>query len=213
MGYTIAEKVFSSHCGKKVKAGDVAICRVDYCYSQDGTSSLVIDALKKFKKQTLKNPRHYQMFIDHSAPSPRLGISRVHALMREFCSKNKCILSDVGEGISHQIILEKPIALPGRLILGADSHTSTGGALGAICMGVGSTDLAVSLVYGKNWFKIPQTIKIVIKGKLPKGVFSKDVALDIIRRFSARGATYKAIEYAGPVVEKMSIEARATLPI
>ena len=211
MAKTLVEKIFSRHSSQDLKAGDVGICKVDFCYSQDGTSALVIEALSKLKLKKKKSFSSYQMFIDHSAPSPRLGISRVHKQMRQFCQKYKCSLSDVGFGISHQIVLEEAKALPGQLVLGADSHTSTGGVLGALCMGVGSTDLAVAVAYGKNWFKVPETIKIVVKGKLPRGVFSKDIALDIIRKFTAKGATYKAIEYAGPVIRNLSVEARATL--
>jgi len=210
MPATIVEKIFSSHSSQKLKAGDVGICKVDFCYSQDGTSRLVIDALGELRHKKASLP-HYEMFIDHSAPSPNLGVSRVHKEMRQFCKKRKCNLSEVGEGISHQIVLEEAKVRPGQLVLGADSHTSTGGVLGALCLGVGSTDLAVAVAYGKNWFKVPETIKIVIKGKLPRGVYSKDIALEIVRKFTAKGATYKAIEYTGPVVRNLSLEARATL--
>ena len=118
---------------------------------------------------------------------------------------------DVGCGISHQLVLEEGIAYPGALILGADSHTSTAGALGAAAFGVGSTDLAVTLTTGKNWFKVPETYKIVVKGKLPKGVHSKDVILHIIHKLGANGATYKAVEFEGEALDKMSFDARCTI--
>ncbi|MBN2120119.1 MAG: 3-isopropylmalate dehydratase large subunit [Candidatus Omnitrophica bacterium] len=211
MGKTIVEKIFSSHSNKPLTAGQVGICNVDFCFSQDGTTSLVIDSLNKFKKTRLKNLKSFAMFIDHSAPSPNLGVSAVHQSMRKFSLKHKNLLYDVGCGISHQLMLEEGFVLPGRLILGADSHTATGGILGACCVAVGSTDLAVGLVYKKNWFKVPETIKIIIKGKIPRGVFSKDIALEIVRKFTAKGATYKALEYEGEVIKALSLDARATL--
>jgi len=152
MAKTIIEKILSSHAGKPLYAGDVGICRVDFCFSQDGTSSLVLDALAKFKKNIVISKR-YAMFIDHSSPSPNLGVSKVHSRMRNFSRNSKSMLYDIGCGISHQLVVEEGIAYPGRLILGADSHTSTAGALGCAAFGVGSTDLAVTLVTGKNWFQ------------------------------------------------------------
>jgi len=210
MAKTIIEKILSSHAGKPLYAGDVGICRVDFCFSQDGTSSLVLDALAKFKKNIAMSKK-YAMFIDHSSPSPNLGVSKVHSRMRNFSRDNKGRLYDVGCGISHQLVIEEGIAYPGRLILGADSHTSTAGALGCAVFGVGSTDLAVTLVTGRNWFKVPNTYKIIIKGKVPHGVFSKDIILYIIHKLGANGATYKAVEFEGNVLRGLSMEARFTI--
>ncbi len=189
MQQTIIEKILSTHAGTKLTAGDIAICTVDFCFSQDGTTSLVIDSLKKLAKPLI-NPKKYAMFIDHSSPSPSIAISRVHSRMRAFQRIKKNLFYDVGCGISHQLIIEEGFAFPGALILGADSHTSTAGALGAAAFGVGSTDLAVTLITGKNWFKIPPTIKIILKGKLPKGVYSKDIILHIIKTLGSNRATY-----------------------
>jgi 3-isopropylmalate/(R)-2-methylmalate dehydratase large subunit len=188
----------------------VGICKVDFCFSQDGTTSLVLDAITKSQAMLLR-PKKYAMFIDHSSPSPNLGVSKVHSAMRRFSKKNKNLLFDVGCGISHQLIIEKGFAYPGALILGADSHTSTAGALGAAAFGVGSTDLAVAITTGKNWFKVPQTYKIVVNGKLPKGVYSKDVILYIINSLGANGATYKAVEFSGKVIDNLSLDARFTI--
>ncbi len=210
MSKTLIEKILSNHAGKSLEAGDVGVCRVDFCFSQDGTTSLVLDSIKKAKGK-LVNPKKYAMFIDHSSPSPNLGVSRIHSGMREFTRCNKNRIYDVGCGVSHQLVLEEGIAYPGALILGADSHTSTAGAIGAAAFGVGSTDLAVTLMTGKNWFKVPQTIKVVVSGKLPKGVFSKDIILYIIHKISANGATYKAIEFEGDVIDSLSVDGRATI--
>jgi len=211
MAKTIIEKILSSHAKKSLKTGDIGICDVDFCFSQDGTTSLVIDSFRQIKTPSLKKPKKYAMFIDHNAPSPNIGTSRVQQLMRDFSFNHGNYLFEAGCGISHQIMLEAGFVLPGKLVLGADSHAATGGILGACCIAVGSTDLAVTLVYGKNWFKVPPTVKIIINGKLGIGVFSKDIALEIANRLTASGANYKAIEYQGDVINKLSLDARATL--
>ncbi len=151
------------------------------------------------------------MFIDHSSPSPNLGVSRIHSRMRQLSRKYKSLLFDVGCGISHQLVIEEGFARPGALILGADSHTSTAGALGAAAFGVGSTDLAVTLATGKNWFKVPETIKIILKGKIPKGVYSKDIILYVISRLGSGGATYKSVEFYGSAISSMSLDSRCTI--
>ncbi|MBD3246780.1 MAG: homoaconitate hydratase family protein [Candidatus Omnitrophica bacterium] len=210
MGHTVIEKILSAHSGTQLTAGEVGVCSVDFCFSQDGTSALVIDALAKFQ-QALAHPEHYAMFIDHSSPSPNLGVSRVHSKMREFAREHRSTLYDVGCGISHQLVIEEGLAFPGALILGADSHTSTAGALGAAAFGVGSTDLAVTLQTGKNWFKVPATYQIILKGSVPKGVYSKDIILHVIHSLGANGATYKAVEFTGKTVEQLSMDARFTI--
>lgn len=210
MAKTIIEKILSSHANSSLKAQDVGICKVDFCFSQDGTTSLVLEAIAKSKGRLLK-PKGYAMFIDHSSPSPNIGVSRIHSGMRQFSKKNKNLFFDVGCGISHQLVIEEGFAYPGALILGADSHTSTAGVLGAAAFGVGSTDLAVAITTGKNWFKVPQTQKIIIKGKLPKGVYSKDIILHIINTLGANGATYKSVEFSGEVIERLSLDARFTI--
>lgn len=209
MGNTVIEKILSAHSKNKLRAGEVGICLVDFCFSQDGTSALVIDGLRQFKN--VESPKRYAMFIDHSAPSPSMGVSKVHSRMREFTNLNKNLFFDVGCGISHQLVVEEGFAYPGALILGADSHTSTAGVLSAAAFGVGSTDLAITLATGKNWFKVPSTYKIIIKGKIPRGVFSKDIILHIIHLLSANGATYKSVEFSGEVIDKLSLDARATI--
>ncbi len=211
MGKTIIEKIFSAHCGKPVSAGEVGIARVDFCFSQDGTTSLVLDSLVKFEATQIARPNSYAMFIDHSAPAPNIGVAKVHQRMRLFRDQLHNKLYDVGCGISHQLMIEEGHIKPGSIVLGADSHTATGGILNAACFGVGSTDLAIALIYKKNWFKVPSTIKVILSGKTPPGVFSKDIALEIIRRFTARGATYKALEIEGKGFQSLSLDARATI--
>ncbi|MCM8795099.1 MAG: 3-isopropylmalate dehydratase large subunit [Candidatus Omnitrophica bacterium] len=209
MGKTIAEKILSRHAGRDLRAGDFAICKVDFTFGQDGTSAIIIDRIKELKLKQLKT--NFCMVIDHSAPSPNEGISRVHKKMRQFAREFNTLLYDIGCGICHQVIPESGKILPGDLVLGADSHTSTYGALGIFSCGVGSTDLAITLATGKNWFKVPSTFKIILKGEIPKGVFAKDIILYLIRELKADGATYKAIEFYGPVINALDMDGRFTI--
>ncbi len=208
MGKTIAEKILSSHAGKELKAGDFAICKVDFSFGQDGTSSIIIDRMQELGVEKAKT--RFCMVIDHSAPSPSEGVSRIHKKMREAALRYGAGLYEIGCGVCHQVIPESGEILPGDLVLGADSHTCTYGALGAFATGVGSTDLAVTLATGKNWFKVPQTIKIIVNGKMPKGVFAKDIILHIITDVTANGATYKAIEFCGEAIDNLDMDARFT---
>ena len=209
MGTTIAEKILSKHAGKELRAGDFAICKVDFAFGQDGTSSIIIDRIKEMGVRGLKTD--FCMVIDHSAPSPNEGVSRVHKKMRAFSLEYKAGLFDIGCGVCHQVIPESGRILPGDLVLGADSHTCTYGALGVFSTGVGSTDLAVTLANGKNWFKVPETIKMVITGKIPKGVYAKDIILHIIGKVRADGANYRAVEFSGPVVNGLDMDSRFSI--
>jgi len=209
MPKTIAEKILSKHAGKDLRAGDFAVCKVDFAFGQDGTSSIIIDRIKELGVKNFKTK--FCMVIDHSAPSPSEGVSRVHKKMRDFSRAFKTEIFDIGCGVCHQVIPESGNILPGYLVLGADSHTCTYGAIGAFSTGVGSTDLAITLATGKNWFKVPATIKIVIKGKLPKGVFAKDIIIHIIGKLKSDGATYKAVEFSGPVIDNMGMDGRFTI--
>jgi len=209
MGKTIAEKILSAHAGRSLKAGDFAVCKIDFAFGQDGTSSIIVDRIKELGVAGLKT--NFCMVIDHSAPSPSEGVSRIHKRMREFSQEYKTQLYDIGCGVCHQVIPESGQILPGDLILGADSHTCTYGALGAFSTGVGSTDIAISLATGKNWFRVPETIKIIVNGKIPKGVFAKDIILHIIKEIRTDGATYEAVEFLGAVIDKLDIDGRFTM--
>ncbi|MDD5504501.1 MAG: 3-isopropylmalate dehydratase large subunit [Candidatus Omnitrophica bacterium] len=211
MAQTIAEKILSSHAGKVLKAGDYALCKIDFCLGQDGTSGLIIDAISRMGVKKLAGKSKFCMVIDHSAPSPNIGVSAIHMKMRNFAKGNKLKIYDIGCGVCHQVVLESGNVLPGNLVVGADSHTCTYGALGALSTGFGSTDLAISLASGRNWFKVPDTLKIVVDGKLKKGVYSKDLILHIIGDLTADGATYDAVEFYGPAISALSMDARFTI--
>ncbi|MFH1380681.1 MAG: 3-isopropylmalate dehydratase large subunit [Candidatus Omnitrophota bacterium] len=208
---TIAEKILSSHANRNLTAGDVAICSVDYCLGQDGTSSLIIESFEKLGKSEVFDNTKFAMIIDHSAPSPNIGVSTIHKSMREFAKKYNVKMFDIGRGICHQLMVESGDITCGDLVLGADSHTCTYGALNIFSTGVGSTDLAIALASGKNWFKVPETIKVIVNGKLPVGVYSKDIILHIAKKITADGANYKALEFTGDAMKQLSVEARFTI--
>jgi len=210
MGKTIAEKILSEHAGKDVKSGDLIIARVDVAMVQDGTGPLAVEAFNRMKLKALANPERSILFIDHAAPSPRKELSNAHKILREFADKYGAVLSEVGEGICHQRLVEDFVK-PGDVVVGADSHTCTSGALGAFATGMGSTDVAIAFGLGKVWMKVPETHRFVLKGKMPRGVFAKDLILYIIGMIGADGATYKAMEFEGEVIENMSMESRFTL--
>ncbi|HHW27994.1 MAG TPA: 3-isopropylmalate dehydratase large subunit [Syntrophomonadaceae bacterium] len=211
LGKTIAEKILSNKSGQNAYANDIVVADVDFRMGQDGTSPLAIRAFEAMNGERVYHPESAAFVIDHSAPSPLEGVSALHALMRQFSKENNMILYDIGEGVCHQLLPEKGHVGPGSLVIGADSHTCTYGALNAFATGVGSTDLAAALISGKMWFKVPETIKFVCHGTLPAGVYSKDLILFLISQVTADGATYMAAEYTGEAIQALSVEARFTI--
>ena len=210
MGLTLVEKILSEHAGKEVHADELIISKVDVCAVQDGTGPLTVQEFKKLGKEKLNNPERTILFIDHASPSPRKELSNTHMVLRDFSKEYGAVLSDIGEGVCHQRLVETFVN-PGEVLVGADSHTCTSGALGAFATGMGSTDVAVAMALGKTWLKVPRTFKIVINGKLKDGVFSKDLMLHIIGLIGADGATYIALEFSGSTIENMSMSERFTL--
>lgn len=211
MGKTIAEKILSQKSGQDAHANDIVIADLDFVMGQDGTSSLAIQSFNEMKGKRVFDPAKVAMVIDHSAPSPLQGVSELHRQMRVFADEQKIHLYDIGDGVCHQLVPERGHVVPGDLVIGADSHTCTYGAINVFSTGVGSTDLAAGILSGKLWFKVPETIKFVLNGKLPKGVYSKDLILHLIGDVTADGATYMAAEYTGEAIADLSIEARFTI--
>ncbi len=210
MGQTLAEKIISEHAGKPVKAGELVIAKVDVCAVQDGTGPLTVQEFKKLGKDKLNNPERTILFIDHASPSPKKELSNMHTTLRDFSRDYGAILSEVGSGVCHQRLIESFVN-PCEILVGADSHTCTSGALGAFATGMGSTDIAVAMALGKTWLKVPATFKIVVNGKFKSGICSKDLMLHLIGLIGADGATYKALEFCGDTIENMEMSERFTL--
>jgi 3-isopropylmalate/(R)-2-methylmalate dehydratase large subunit len=211
MGKTISEKILSNHSDKDLKAGDIAVCDVDFCFGQDGTSSIIIDSFNKLGLDKAFDKSKFCMIVDHSAPSPNIGVSAIHKKMRSFAKSLNVGMYDIGCGVCHQLVPQNGHVTCGDLVLGADSHTCTYGAINVFSTGVGSTDLAITLASGKNWFRVPETIKVIVNGKLPKGVYSKDIILNIAKDIGSNGATYKAVEFYGEAITALSVDARLTI--
>ncbi|NLJ24527.1 MAG: 3-isopropylmalate dehydratase large subunit [Firmicutes bacterium] len=210
MGLTLAEKILSQRVGREVRAGQIIVCDVDVALTQDGTGPLAVRQLEKIGMEKAARPESTILFIDHAAPSPRKELSNDHMLLRSFAEKTGCRLSDVGEGVCHQIVAED-YAAPGKVIIGADSHTCMAGALAAFATGMGSTDVAMGMALGKTWFRVPETIRIEVNGELPVGVYAKDLILHLVGLLGADGATYKALEFAGETIAAMPMWERLTL--
>ena len=210
MGQTLAEKLLSFHVGRSVSAGEFVLARVDWVLMQDGTGPLAVRQFQALGRDCLVSPAHTIVFLDHAAPSPGRALSNDHKFLREFCRETGAVLSEVGEGVCHQIMAERYVR-PGDLVVGADSHTCTGGAFCAFATGMGSTDVAVAMTLGQTWFLVPESIKVSLRGSLPPGVTAKDAILFFIGQLGADGATYQALEFSGEAVEILGMEERLTM--
>jgi len=209
MGKTIAEKILSEKSSKDAYAGDIVIAKLDQIALQDGTAPLAIRQLMNLNVK-IKAAHITHFFVDHASPSPRKELSNDQKFIREFAEKIGADFNMPGEGIIHQLMVEKHVN-PGDLVVGADSHTCTYGALAAFATGMGSTDVAVAIALGKNWFRIPETFKINVDGEFKKGVYPKDLILWIIGELGVDDATYKALEFHGGAIDKMEIDGRLTM--
>lgn len=207
---TISEKIISEHAGRELRAGDIAVVDVDIVMSQDGTGPLAVSQLKKMGFSGVKNQKQSIFFIDHASPSPRKELSNSHMVLRDFASQSGAIISEVGKGVCHQILVESYVN-PGNIVIGGDSHTCTSGALGAFATGMGSTDIAVGYALAKTWLMVPQTIKVNFNGNINKGVFAKDLIIYLISKITSDGATYRALEFGGELLEKLTIDDRFTI--
>ena len=210
MGKTLAEKILSLKSHGEAKAGDVVIADVDLAFVQDTTGPLTIRQFKESGFEALAKPQQAVVFLDHAAPSPAQQLSNDHILLRRFAGKAGCPIYDVGEGICHQLMAEN-FANPGDVIVGADSHTVTAGALGAFATGMGSSDVAVALALGKIWFRVPESFLIELNGAFPRGVYAKDLVLYLIGQIGADGANYRALEFRGEFLARMTMSQRLTI--
>lgn len=212
MGYTIAEKILGAHAGGgPAKAGDVVVAGVDFAMIHDARAS---NALKMIQRLGVKNPpfaAKTALVLDHYSPPPNIEAANVHRDMRAFADAHGAPLYDVGDGICHQVLPENGHLTCGDLIVGTDTHSVTYGAFNAFGTGVEGTDVAAVMMTGKLWFRVPETIRIELKGRLQPGVWAKDVTLHMLGRLGAEGANYRAIEYAGSAVSAMEIDDRMTL--
>ena len=211
MPQTIVEKVFSHRLGREVRAGEVVIAPIDFAFSHDGNRPQPSETFAELGGKRVFDPGKVAMFLDHAPNVHTPAVAEMHQQMRRFANEQGITLYPAGRGISHQVIPEEGWAVPGRLIVGSDSHTCTAGALNLLATGVGSADLAVAMMLGKLWFKVPPTIRFLVEGRLGPGVYSKDLVLHMIGLVGADGATYRAVEFLGPAIQALSMDARMTV--
>lgn len=210
MGKTMAEKILSRASGKDVSAGDYVIVAVDKILLHDVSGPLAVQQFEKMGKDRIAHPDRTFIFLDHSAPPHARELANSHKLLREFAEKTGAQLLEVGSGICHQLMVADYLN-PGEVLVGGDSHTCTGGAIGAFATGMGSTDVAVAMTFGETWMRVPEALKFDITGEFPKGVYAKDLILHIIGMIGADGATYKSLEFVGEAVEGMETHERMTI--
>lgn len=213
MGMTITEKNMARHAGvAEVKAGQIVECKVDAILMNDITFPPALKEFKKIGKPVFDKERIY-LVPDHFTPNKDIKSAEQSKIMRDFVrAEGITHYFEVGRmGIEHVLLPEEGLVAPGDMIIGADSHTCTYGALGAFATGVGSTDAGVAMARGKTWFKVPETIKVVLDGKPGKWVTGKDIVLELIGRIGVDGARYKAIEYHGTALQYMSMTDRLTI--
>ncbi len=212
MGKTLIEKIFSRASGKDVKAGDFVFADIDLAMIHDITAPLAIKAFREIAGENAKvwDPSKVIMAFDHQVPADSVQAAENHKMLREFAKEQGILNYDVKGGIAHQLMVENHVN-PGMLVVGADSHTCMYGALGAFATGIGSTDMGCVLALGKLWFKVPESIRFNIHGKLGRHVYGKDIVLKLIGMVGADGANYKACVYAGEVVEKLDMSDRLTM--
>ena len=206
---TLTEEIFSRRLGRRVQAGDVVVAPVDYAMAHDVTGPLAIEAFRTLNAP-LWDPERVILVFDHILPANTVAAAGLHRMIRDFADEFG-VPNVFQEGICHQVMVERGYARPGGIIVGADSHSTTYGALGCFSAGMGSTDIAVTFATGKTWFRVPETIRIELRGGLPPGVLAKDLALQVIRRLGAEGANYLAVEWGGEAVAAMTIAQRLTL--
>jgi len=213
MGQTITEKIFSDHVGHAVKAGEIIKSKIDMVIGNDITTPISIRAFEESGATKLANPDGFSIVMDHYIPAKDIASANQAKISREFAYKHdlKHYFDEKDMGIEHALLPEKGLVVPGDVIIGADSHTCTHGALGAFATGMGSTDLAFAMITGENWFKVPESIKVVFSGKPKKYVYGKDLILEVIRILGVDGALYRTLEFTDDTIGYLSMDDRFSL--
>ncbi|MDD5259246.1 MAG: 3-isopropylmalate dehydratase large subunit [bacterium] len=214
MGMTITEKILAAHCGKEeVHAGELIQAKVDIALGNDVTAPIAISEFKKAKAKRVFDKDKVVLVPDHFTPCKDIKSAEQVKILREFAKEQKLkYYFEVGEmGVEHALLPEQGIVLPGQVIIGADSHTCTYGAMGAFSTGVGSTDLAAVMITGECWFKVPEAMKFIYRGKLPKWVGGKDLILHTIGDIGVDGALYRSMEFCGDTIDGLPMSDRFTM--
>ncbi len=213
MGQTITEKIFSAHARREVKAGEIVRVDIDMIIGNDITTPISIKAFEESGAEKLARPDNFCIVMDHYIPAKDIASANQAKISRDFAYKHdlKNFFDEKDMGIEHALLPEKGLVVPGDVIIGADSHTCTHGALGAFSTGMGSTDLSFGMITGGNWFKVPESIKVELIGKPAKHIYGKDIILELIRLIGVDGALYKAIEFTGEALEHLDMADRFSI--
>jgi 3-isopropylmalate dehydratase large subunit len=203
---TIIEEIFTRRLGRQVNAGEIVMADVDYIMSHDNTTPLAIKAFNKIGKP-IKDTNKIVIHFDHAYPPPNVLAAEMQKKTREFIKKHN-IKNFYHQGICHQVMIEEGFIKPGSIVIGGDSHSNTYGAFSCLGVGFGSTEIGVTWITGKTWFKIPETINVVLIGNTQKGVYAKDIMLHIAKILTMNGATYKSVEFSGDYIEQLPMHDR-----
>jgi 3-isopropylmalate/(R)-2-methylmalate dehydratase large subunit len=207
-GKTISEKILAAKSGRDACAGDIVVCDVDRILGTDASGPMAIDYFDKMGGTRVPEPAHVVFALDHYSPPSTATTRAFHDEVRSFGARHGIRVLDVGEGISHQVVVERGEVLPGELVIGADSHTVTCGALNLFATGVGSSDLAAAMITGQIWLRVPESIKVLLVGRLKRGVAAKDAALALVAALGAEGGNYQTLEFHGGGIEELSMDER-----
>ena len=210
---TLAEKIIARRAGKnEVKPGELVEAKVDLAMANDITAPLAIESFEKMGACRVFDPDRVALVLSHFVPAKDIKSAELAQRVREFARKQGIrYFFDVGQGIEHAMLPEEGLVLPGELVLGADSHTCTYGALGCLSTGVGSTDLGYTLATGQTWLRVPESIRVIYTGQAPPWTAGKDFILYTIGRLGVDGATYRSLEFGGEAVEELSVDSRLTM--
>ncbi|MDD2367860.1 MAG: 3-isopropylmalate dehydratase large subunit [Sulfuricurvum sp.] len=213
MKQTITEKIFSEHVGRTVYAGEIVRSPIDMVIGNDITTPISIKAFEDSGATRLANPDGFSIVLDHFIPAKDIASANQARISRDFAKKHamKNFFDEKDMGIEHALLPEKGLVVPGDVIIGADSHTCTHGALGAFSTGMGSTDLAFAMITGGNWFKVPESIKVVLSGKPGKYTTGKDIILEVIRMIGVDGALYRTLEFTGSTIAHLNMDDRFSM--
>jgi 3-isopropylmalate/(R)-2-methylmalate dehydratase large subunit len=211
MSKTFVEKLMSRKADKEVSAGAIVSVEPDYVMSHDNAAAIA-NTFKKIGVSKVKYPDRVVIILDHEVPAPKESSATNHKEIRTFVQEQGIRnFYDINHGICHQVFVDEGFAMPGKLIVGSDSHTTTYGALGAFAAGIGRSEVAAIWATGELWFQVPETMKIILKGLIPRYITAKDIVLYIIGQIKADGADYKAVEFTGETIAYMDIGERMVL--
>jgi 3-isopropylmalate/(R)-2-methylmalate dehydratase large subunit len=209
--FTMSEKILSAKSGRVARAGEVVVCDVDLVLGTDASAPMAIDYFRRMGGTHVHDPRRVVFALDHYSPPSSATTAGFHDQVRSFAREHGVRVYEVGEGISHQIAVERGHVRPGQLVIGADSHTVTCGAMNAFATGVGSSDLAAAMLTGQLWLRVPETIRVMLEGVRPAGLAAKDVALAMVVALGSAGAEYQALELGGAATREFSLDDRLVL--